>query len=180
MRMTTAVSGIGSRGFAGGRALFSALVKWLISRLYCSQNIGAMVLLYIKHYLFIPGNENIQRHRIVHLFGIIKSLDGLQTRNPSGKVLLMIPKRNIETWFEWFETRAADGETVNETDDYKQKHRNAKPKQYGENSASYTWNIFKKTINQYASLRLPHCDIPAANSINCANCWQKRINPCRD
>jgi hypothetical protein len=48
------------------------------------------------------------------------------------KLLFVLPKRNIETWFEWFDTRESDREEVSETVDYKQKHRKAKPTKYGE------------------------------------------------
>jgi len=53
----------------------------------------------------------------------------------SDKLLLIFPKRNIETWFEWLNSNKRD--TISETRDYKQSHRNAKPGILGEQACKY-------------------------------------------
>jgi hypothetical protein len=46
------------------------------------------------------------------------------------KLMMVIPKRNIETWFEWL---SSEGNAhIDESEDYKQNHKHAKPKKIGE------------------------------------------------
>jgi hypothetical protein len=47
----------------------------------------------------------------------------------SGQLLLIFPKRNIETWFEWLVQEPK--RTVDEDTDFKMKHQEAKPGQIG-------------------------------------------------
>lgn len=49
---------------------------------------------------------------------------------PDERVLFVVPCRNIETWFAW-----AEGESVGETEDYKNRYRNAAPTEYGQRAA---------------------------------------------
>ena len=52
---------------------------------------------------------------------------GLAATRSEDKVIVFVPCRNIESWFQWLET----GEKLDETKDYKEMFRNAKPTMYG-------------------------------------------------
>lgn len=52
---------------------------------------------------------------------------GFRAIEKNDRVLFVIPKKNIETWFAWVD----EGETIDEVSDYKQRYRNVKAAQYG-------------------------------------------------
>jgi len=60
--------------------------------------------------------------------------NGLEGIKKTDKLLLIYPKRNIETWFEWLQMEHLQN-TVDESRDYKLKHRHAKPKELGEKAS---------------------------------------------
>ena len=50
------------------------------------------------------------------------------------KLLLVFPKRNIETWFEWL-SQESQHNAVDESTDFKLKHKEAKPRKMGERAS---------------------------------------------
>ena len=59
-----------------------------------------------------------------------------ETISDTERLLLVIPKRNIETWFAWID----GGGDVNENNDYKKQYQHAKSKKYGKR--------FKEELNK--------------------------------
>jgi len=85
---------------------------------------------------------------------IVQESDGEGIKD-SDKLFLVMPKRNIETWFEWFEAIMTCNDSVNETTDYKHKHRNAKPKTFGENFSKIYMDYLSKNDKATCDLALP-------------------------
>lgn len=72
------------------------------------------------------------------------------------RVLCLVPKRNIETWFAWI-----DGEEAgNETKDYKQRYKKAKAGDYGKR--------FYKKYEEYRNRGLGCDDVPRSLRDACA------------
>ena len=74
----------------------------------------------------IDGDNNSIERRLRQLDDACSNR-GVSPRNPTDKVLVFVPVRNIETWFAYL-----DGETVNETDIYPKLNRERECKRHVE------------------------------------------------
>ena len=92
---------------------------------------------------------------------ILQLLNGIAQENggdeikDSDKLFLMLPKRNIETWFEWFDAINTGNVSVDETIDYKQRHKKAKSQKYGENFSKMYMEYLGKNDKSTCELAPP-------------------------
>ncbi|MCL2811285.1 MAG: hypothetical protein FWD25_05270 [Clostridia bacterium] len=88
-----------------------------------SENVLLVVVLDIDKEDIMPEDIKEQLNKIL-------KKDKSLTIAASDKLLLVFPKRNIETWFEWL-SQEPPRPQINEAKDYKSKNRNAKPTKMG-------------------------------------------------
>ena len=72
---------------------------------------------YLDYVLVVIIDDDTKDH-VQNLFDYYQPL-------PNEKVLIFSPKRNIESWFYY-----ADGNSIDENEDYKKHYKNAKPTEY--------------------------------------------------
>jgi hypothetical protein len=66
---------------------------------------------------------------------------GMNGFTATDKLLLVFPKRNIETWFEWL-LQAPPRSPISEGDDYKLKHKRSRSGKLGKNASDlYTKSL---------------------------------------
>ena len=93
------------------------------------------------------GRENVLLVVVQDIDRVNKSLDdarndlnslvqaaGMNGFTATDKLLLVFPKRNIETWFEWL-LQVPPRSQISESDDYKFKHKRSKSGKLGKNAS---------------------------------------------
>ena len=95
----------------------------------------------------IDADDSLVSERIRELDELLVS-DGQARRHPDENIAIVIPKRNIETWFQFLAGNQVDEET-----DYKTLWKNVKPGESAQKFANLTWPRNQLPDNCPPSLR---------------------------